>query len=189
WSVIVSGFFLSALMGIYLLGSLAKSAFIEAEVESRTRDLLQANDSLNLEIKERKRTEAALQAAKEEAEKATRAKSEFLAHMSHEIRTPMNGILGMTRLLCEEDLPPKSSENAQLAYTSAQALLSVINDILDFSKIEAGHLELDLAPIDLHQICMGVTQLMRAQASNQGLRLDLHLDPQIPKNLIGDANR
>lgn len=142
-----------------------------------------------LDIGERKRGEAALKAAKETAEAATEAKSQFLAHMSHEIRTPMNGVLGMIEVLEHTHLDDKQRRLVGTVRSSATALLRIINDILDLSKLEADKLEIEDVPISLVQIIAGVEDTLAGEARNKGLSWTVTVDPTIPQWLRGDPVR
>jgi len=143
-------------------------AGLERTVAARTHQLVEARDA---------------------AESANRAKSDFLATMSHEIRTPMNGMLVMAELLAGADLPSRPQRYAETIARSGQTLLAIINDILDLSKIEAGKLELEQGRVNVETIVEDVLSLFWERASSKGLDLAAHIDANVPAAIEGDPVR
>ncbi|MGB5738635.1 MAG: response regulator [Woeseia sp.] len=130
-----------------------------------------------------------LEATRDVAVEASRAKSDFLARMSHEIRTPMNGVLGMTELLRNTTLDFEQRRFADTIYTSAEGLLAIINDILDFSKIEAGKMELEERDINVGSLIEETVDTLASQAHKKGLELINDVAPELHTSLRGDPVR
>lgn len=170
-----------------------RAARKEAErlLEDKSLMLYNANRALqtladNLEQQVRDRT-LDLQVALDKANRATHAKSEFLAVMSHEIRTPLHGILGMTELLGFSALSSEQYQQLNVIRSSGDVLLALINDILDLSKIEAGQLELETRDFDLHQTLQQVVDLYLPSAHKKNLQLSLNIATHVPSCVNGDS--
>ena len=144
---------------------------------------------LAVDISPRVVTERELRRAKQEADAASRAKSDFLASMSHEIRTPMNGVIGMTSLLLHTNLDDDQRDSVNTIRQSGETLLTIINDILDFSKIESGHLELELVAFELAPVVEETIDLFAPLAAGRGLDLAHRIDPALPAWIEGDPTR
>ncbi|MCD6078866.1 MAG: response regulator [Ramlibacter sp.] len=143
----------------------------------------------NRDITQSKTAEHDLRVARDAADAASRAKSQFLATMSHEIRTPLNGIIGMTKLLLDEQLPPDVRQHADLIDRSAHSLLALVNDILDVSKIEAGQMEIESVAFDLHELIEDLATLYRLRATEKSLLFRVHVDAAVPRYIEADPTR
>ncbi|HWW70945.1 MAG TPA: CHASE domain-containing protein, partial [Duganella sp.] len=134
-------------------------------------------------------SESSLIAARDQAEAASRAKTEFVANMSHEIRTPLNAVLGMTHLLNNTPLSPAQQKYLEMIRSSGNSLLAILNDVLDFSKIEAGRMELSPAPFQLGAVIETLANIMTVNGGEKDLELAIGIEPGVPRALVGDGLR
>jgi signal transduction histidine kinase len=140
-------------------------------------------------VRKYKEVENGLKAAKEAAEAANRAKSQFLSNMSHELRTPMSGVLGMLEVTLDGSLETEQREFVQTAHHSAGSLVRVLNDILELTKIEAGILSIAEKPFSLRECAAEVLDIFTAEARRKGLDLVLSVKEEVPKIVVGDQLR
>jgi signal transduction histidine kinase/CheY-like chemotaxis protein len=140
-------------------------------------------------ITKRKRAELALIRARDEAEAASRAKSEFLATISHEIRTPLNGVLGMAQAMAADPLSDRQRERLRVLHRSGEALLILLNDVLDLAKIESGKLEIEEAAFGLEPLCRGAAASYSVLAESKGVALRFSISKAARRQVLGDATR
>ena len=140
-------------------------------------------------ISERKQMESELLEARDEAERVSKMKTEFLANISHEIRTPMNGIISMTELTLESSLDSTQEDNLEIVQVSARHLLSIINDVLDYSKIESGKLETSIDAVDTKKLVNQSVRMMKHQAEEKGLALSTEFSPLLPSLIETDSQK
>ncbi|MGX5687566.1 PAS domain S-box protein [Arcticibacter tournemirensis] len=150
---------------------------------------LESQIGIIVDITLRKHAEQQLIKTRQDAIDLSKSKEQFLSVMSHEMRTPLNAVIGLTRILKEEDPLERQKENLNILEFSAQNLLSLINDVLDFTKIETGNMTLDPAPLEIYKLVSQTIESLRFKSCDKDLRIDYYIDPRIPKVITGDSTR
>ncbi|GJJ03059.1 hypothetical protein RugamoR64_35970 [Duganella rhizosphaerae] len=173
--VLLAGVIISLLFFGVVRALTARQTYATALAEEKTAALRESESSLIV--------------ARDLAEAASRAKSEFVANMSHEIRTPLNAVLGMTHLLNNTALSPDQQKYLEMIRSSGNSLLSILNDVLDFSKIEAGRMELAPAPFQLSAVLEAIATIMTVNSGEKDLELAIGVEAAVPQALLGDGHR
>jgi predicted ATPase/signal transduction histidine kinase/ActR/RegA family two-component response regulator len=169
---------------VYLENDLVRDAFTPARVE--VVQMLASQAAISIE---NARLLRHLERSKQEAERANRAKSEFLASMNHELRTPMNGVIGMIELLQGTDLDPEQADYLGTARTAAEQLLRIIRDTLDLARIEAGRFELEPIAFSLHDCLATLERMLSLRVQSEGLTFSCEVSDDVPAHLVGDRDR
>ncbi len=180
------------LPGVHYVGAVmdvTESQQLQAALAQNNVLLQETAERLEHDITRRKQAEAEMRQARLAAEAANQAKSEFLATVSHEIRTPLHGVLGLGRLLAQEDLAPRQAEYSRMIVGSAESLLVLVNDVLDFAKIEAGRLALDQAAFDLRGMLTQLHELFHLRAAEKSLSFTMDVGQDVPPWIHADPTR